>query len=143
MNIAQFAEQYRLRITHDKCGDPIILGKPGHLYFAGGELCLMVIDGAPANRARWEALGGARLWLGDISPDAKGRRVQDVRVDEIPLQNAQAAIKMVRCRQKRVLSAKELEASRKRMLKARGSLSRRRSPAPETRDGEPPVGKVA
>jgi hypothetical protein len=142
MNIEQFAEQFRLRITRDECGDKIIPGKRGHLYFAGGELCAMVIDGAPAKRSRWEALGG-RLWLGDVSPNQAGRRVQDVKVGAIPPQKAQAAIEMVRCRQKRVLSAEELEASRKHMLKARESLSKRPSPAPETHDGEPPVGKVA
>ena len=141
MNIEQFAEQFRLRITRDECGDKIIPGKRGHLYFAGGELCAMVIDGAPAKRSRWEALGG-RLWLGDISPDEAGRRVQDVKVENIPLKDAQAAINMVRCRQKRVLSAEELEASRVRMLKARESLSIRPSPTPETFDEAPPRRKV-
>jgi hypothetical protein len=41
----------------DECGDKIIPGRRGHLYFDGGELCLMVCDGKPANRSRWEALG--------------------------------------------------------------------------------------
>jgi hypothetical protein len=141
MTIDQFAEKCRLRITHDGCGDPIILGKRGHLYFAGGSLCLMVLDGAVANRSRWEAVGG-KLWLGDISPNSTGRRVQDVKVEGIPLAHAQAAIRMVRARQKRVLSAGELEASRERMLKARESLSKRPSPAPETLDEAPPVRKV-
>jgi hypothetical protein len=141
MTIDQFAQKFRLRIAHDGCGDPIILGKRGHLYFADG-LCLMVTDGAVAKRIRWEALGG-RLWLGDVSPDANGRRVQDVRIDGIPLANAQAAIDMVQARQKRVLPAKELEARRGRMLKARESLSKRPSPALETLDGAPPVRKVA
>ncbi len=131
MTIEKFAEQFRLRIARDECGDKIIRGKRGHLYFAGSELCLMVIDGTPAIRSHWESLGG-KLWQGDISPNAHCRRVQDIKIESIPLQNALAAIKMVRARQKRVLSTDALEASRERMLKARESLSGTRSPAPKT-----------
>lgn len=134
MTINRFAEQFRLRVVRDGCGDEIISGKRGHLYFAGAELCLMVIDGAPVNKSRWEALGG-RLWLGDISPNSKGRRVQDVWIRGIPLENAVAAIKMVRVRPKRLLSPEALDARRARTLKARESLSGRPSPALE------PVGK--
>ena len=141
MNIDQFAERFRVRIKHDECGDPIIPGRRGHLYFAGAKLCLMVIDGAITKRATWESLGG-HLWLGDISPSGQERRVQDVRIDGIPLENAQAAIEAVRCRPKRVVSAKELEASRRRMLKARESLSKRPSPALKAHDATPPVRKV-
>jgi hypothetical protein len=54
MTIAKFAEQFRLRVTHDECADPIILGTLGNLYFADG-LCLMVKDGAPANKSPWRA----------------------------------------------------------------------------------------
>jgi hypothetical protein len=137
MTIEQFAELFHLRITRDECGGPIIEGKRGHLWFKGAQLCLMVIDGAPAKRSRWDALGG-RLWLGDISPDANGRGVQDVRIDGIPLENAEAAIQMVQARRKRVLSTIALEASRRRMSKARQSLSGRRFPALETvGKGEP------
>jgi hypothetical protein len=131
MTIEKFADQYRLRIVRYECGDRIIPGKRGHLYVAGNELCLMVIDGTPAIRSHWDALGG-RLWMGDISLNATGRRVQDVKVEGIPIENARTAIKMVRARQKRVLSADALEASRERMLKARESLSGTRSPAPKT-----------
>jgi hypothetical protein len=59
-------------MVRDECGDKIIPGKRGHLHLADGELCLMVIDGAPASRSRWEALGG-KLWIGDISRDATRR----------------------------------------------------------------------
>ena len=131
MTIEKFAEQFRLRIVRDESGDRIIPGKRGHLYLAGSELCVMVIDCVPVHRRRWGTVGG-KLWMGDISLDAHGRRVQDVRIENIPLQNALAAIKMVRARQKRVLSTDALEASRGRMLKARESLSETRSPAPKT-----------
>jgi hypothetical protein len=117
MTIEKFAEQYRLRIARDECGDKIIPGKRGHLYFADAELCLMVIDGAPTKRTRWEELGG-KLWIGDLSPNAKGRRVQDVKAEGIPIENARAAINMVRSRQKRVLSAEEREVLLARLPKA-------------------------
>jgi hypothetical protein len=140
MMIEKFAELYRLHIKRDECGDKIIPGKRGHLYFADGELCLMVIDGAPLHRRRWQALAG-KLWLGDSSPNGMRRKVQDVKIENIPLQNAPAAIKMIRARQKRVLSTDALEASRERMLKARESLSERRSPAPKTLREVQPVRK--
>ena len=63
----------------------------------------MVPDGKPANRSKWKALGG-KLWMGDISKNAHGVRVQDVKITSIPLENALLAIRMVGARQKRVLS---------------------------------------
>lgn len=116
MVIEKFGEQFRLRTKRDECGDKIIPGKRGHLYFTGSELCLMAIDGPAVHRRQWEALGG-KLWMGDVSPNAKGRRVQDVRILGIPLQNARSAIKMIRARPKRVLSAEEREALLMRLHK--------------------------
>ena len=108
MTVESFAQSWRLRTRMDDCGDRIIPGKRGHLYFDDGVLCLMVTDGAPAIKSRWQALGG-KLWMGDISPHPEtGRRVQDVKIAGIPLENAQTAIRMVRARQKRVLSTEEL-----------------------------------
>jgi hypothetical protein len=71
MTIEKFAELFRLRIARDECGDRIIRGKRGHLYFAGSEMCLLVIDGAPLHRTRWEALGG-ELWIGDAASMRRG-----------------------------------------------------------------------
>lgn len=124
MTLQTFAQQHRLKISRDECNDEIIKGRRGHLYVDGAELCLMVTDGKPASRSSWTAIGG-KLWLGDISPNAKGQRVQDVRVTGIPLENAGAAIRMVRARPKRVLSSEELELRRAIVLKARESLSKR------------------
>jgi hypothetical protein len=117
MTIEKLAEQFRLRIALDECGDKIIPGKRGHLYFSGGELCAMVIDGAPLHRMRWATLGG-KLWMGDSSADATGQRVQDVKVEGIPVENARAAIKLLRIRPKRVLSAEEREVLLARLPKA-------------------------
>jgi hypothetical protein len=139
MNIQDFADQFRLRITRDECNDKIISGKRGHLYFAGGELCLMVIDGAPAIRRHWEALGG-RLWMGDISLSAKGQRVQDVKIEGIPIENARAAVKMVRARQKRILSSEQREACLTRLRRGADASSKRLPPAVETLAEVDPVG---
>jgi hypothetical protein len=42
--------------------------------------------------------------MGDISKNAHGVRVQDVKITSIPPENARLAIRMVGARQKRVLS---------------------------------------
>jgi hypothetical protein len=105
-HLERFARQYRLHVHLDECGDKIIPGRRGasQLYFDGPELCLMVLDGPPANRSRWVALGG-KLWLGEISPSQKtGPKVQDVKTIGIPLANAKAAIRMARVKPKRIMS---------------------------------------
>jgi len=109
MTLIEFAAQFRVRITRDGCGDQIIAGKHGHLDFSDGKLWLIVIDGPVRNRRCWMSLGGT-LWLGDISPNAAGTQVQDVKIVAIPIQNAKAAIDMVGIRQNRVLSPQEREA---------------------------------
>jgi hypothetical protein len=124
--IETFAEQHRLKITRDECGDQIIPGRRGHLYFDDAELCLMVLDGKPAISSKWKALGG-KLWMGDISKNTQGVRVQDVKIIGIPLENAKAAIRMCRIRSKRILSPEELSLRRGLIAKARDGLSKRPS----------------
>jgi hypothetical protein len=105
--IEQFAETHRLRVRRDECDDRIIQGRRGHLYFDGQELCLMAIDRRPALRSRWETLGG-KLWMGDISPNANGTRVQDVKVTGIT--NPKAAITMAGVKTIRVMSGAQIAA---------------------------------
>jgi len=115
-----FAQQFRLKVRLDECGDPSIPGRRGQsqLYFAGGELCLMVIDGPPAQLSSWRELGG-KLWRGDISPHPKtGKRVQDVKITGIPMGNAKLAIKMARIRPKQIRSDVQREANAKSLAKA-------------------------
>jgi hypothetical protein len=103
-SLQSFAHEHRLKIRLDECGDPIIPGKRGHLYFADSDgLCLMATDGRRAERSRWEALGG-KLWLGDISDG-----VQDVKITNIPLKNAKLAIRMAKVHVRRKLSGEERE----------------------------------
>ena len=113
-----FAEQHRLKVTRDECSDQIIQGRRGHLYFDGFELCLKVLDGKPSIPSKWKALGG-KLWLGD-----KIEGVQDVKIIGIPVENARAAIRMCRIRQKRILSPEELERRRGQMARVREGLGR-------------------
>jgi hypothetical protein len=116
MNIKQFAGRFRLRITRDQCGDDIIFGKRGHLYFADERLCLMVLDGTPSAQSSWAAVGG-KLWLGDISPDPTGKRLQDVKIVDIPFENACLAIKLVKARRVRCLSPEQRVAVTARLPK--------------------------
>ena len=106
-----FAEQHRLKVKRDECGDQIVQGRRGHLYFDSAELCLMVLDGKPSIPSKWKALGG-KLWMGDIRKNVHGVRVQDVKITGIPLENAWAAIRMCQIRQKRILSPEELTLRR-------------------------------
>jgi hypothetical protein len=117
--LKDFAQKHRLRIRRDECSDLIIPGRRGQsqLYFAGNELCLMVIDGRRVKRSRWQALGG-RLWLGDISEG-----LQDVKVTGIPLENAKLAIRLAKIKTKRILSEADLAAKRERMAAMRARRS--------------------
>ena len=110
--IQQFAEKYKLKISRDECGDSIIRGKRGHLYVEGGEICAMFTDASPMNRSRLETLGG-RVWQGDISRGANGRRVQDAWVRGISPDAFKLAIRLVGAKPRRVLSPAQREALEK------------------------------
>jgi len=118
-SIDSFAKEHRLKVIRDECGGQIIQGRRGHIHMDGRALCVMVTDGLPANLKSWKELGGT-LWMGDISPDKRGKRVQDVKVYGV--ENAKAAIKMVRAKKKRVVSAEE-HARLAQMAKDRPKLT--------------------
>jgi hypothetical protein len=103
MTIERFAAENNLKTSRDECGDLIIRGKRGHLYVDDGRLCAMWLDAPPIRHCRLEELGG-KCWQGDISPGAKGRRVQDAWVKGIALEHHQRAILLVGAKRKRVLS---------------------------------------
>jgi hypothetical protein len=112
MTIHQFAKEHRLHVRRDACGDPVIYGSDKQaaerqLYFDDGQLCLMVLDGAVTAAGRWKELGG-KLWLGDISRNSNGRRVQDVKIIGIPLAHAKLAIRLARVKRIRVPSEAQL-----------------------------------
>jgi len=45
--LKRFANEYRLNLRSDECGDRVIPGRRGHLWFDGPELCLTILDGPP------------------------------------------------------------------------------------------------
>jgi hypothetical protein len=129
-----FAQQHRLKVTRDECNDQIIQGRRGHLYFDGFELCLMVLDGKPSIPSKWKALGG-QLWMGDISKNAQGARVQDVKITGIPLENARAAIRMCQIKPRRIMT----DAQKAVLDKARSFL---RPPAQKQSPGVESLGEA-
>ncbi|MGA8222478.1 MAG: hypothetical protein WB780_12555 [Candidatus Acidiferrales bacterium] len=57
--LAEFAEQYRLRVKHDECGDLVIRGKFEHLCELDSGRFGIVLE-APANNARTDKTIRAR-----------------------------------------------------------------------------------
>jgi hypothetical protein len=52
--LAEFSEQYRVRVRRDDCGDPMIPGKLGHLYEHGAVRFGIVLQ-APTNSTALDA----------------------------------------------------------------------------------------
>lgn len=137
MTIQQFAEEYRLRVRRDECGDPIIPGRRGQLYFVDGQLCLMALDRTISARRTWAGLGGT-LWLGSRSPNAKGRIVQDVEVLGIPIENAKAAMHVAG-----IFPIKRISETRRALLVAqlvRNRLTARRKATSRAKNASARVG---
>lgn len=101
MTIEQFATEHRVKIVRDDCNDQIIQGNRGHLYFDGPVLCLMALDAKAAgmNDKQIRALGG-KCWTGTRWLDDKRCTRRDVKVENIPLENGAAALKLIRCRKR-------------------------------------------
>jgi hypothetical protein len=114
MTIQRLAEEHKLKISRDECGEVIVAGKRGHLYIDGGELCAMWTDARPMNQSRLANLGGT-LWQGDIGRDANGRRVQDAWVRGIRPESYKLAIRLVGAKSRRTVSP----AQRAALAKAR------------------------
>ena len=115
MTIEHLAEQYELKITRDDCNDKIIAGPRGHLYVDEGVPCLMAMDTRHRASTTWQRLGGV-VWIGDISLDAKGRKIEDVKIRG--LVDVKGAIRLTGCRVRVQISEEERERRRKRMQEA-------------------------
>ena len=132
MKIEQFATEHRVKITRDECGDAIIIGRRGQLYFDGPLLCAMWIDAPPMKKNRLEELGG-RLWMGDISPHPKtGRRVQDVKVIGILADKHNQAIRLVGAKRKRILSEGQKAVLNLRLSRFRFGAEQNEAPTAQT-----------
>lgn len=101
--LERFANEYRLKIRRDECGDKVIPGRRGHLWFDGPELCLTIIDGPPILAKRLKALVGSTgsVWQGTISRNDHGRRVQDDEVRGIRPERYREAIRIAGCKARR------------------------------------------
>ena len=110
MTIESFAQAFKLKITRDDCGDPIIEGTRGHLYFDGSSLCLMALNARLQgfNNQQAQALGG-KCWIGDIWRDDRQRGYRDVKVTDIPESSWKGAIKLLRVRKRREATPEQLE----------------------------------
>jgi hypothetical protein len=75
----------------------------------------MWTDAPPMQQSRLEQLGGT-VWQGDISQDAKGRRVQDAWVRGIRPEAYKLAIRLVGAKPRRAMSAGQREALQKARL---------------------------
>ena len=118
-DIERFAKDYRLKVRLDECGDAIIPGRRGQLHFDRGELCLMMLDARPVKTSRLDSLigPGGSVWQGDKSPNADGRRVQDVEIRGIAPAKYREAIRIAGVKLRRVLS----EAQKASLERARAA----------------------
>ena len=101
-SLCRFAQLYGLPVRGDECGDLLIPGRQGHLYFDGGQLCLMMLDAGPVKRRRLENLVSpdGSVWQGDIS-----RGVQDATVKGISSDRHREAIGIAGVKRKRSFSS--------------------------------------
>ena len=142
--LERFAEKYRLKIRRDQAGDPIIPGRRGHLWWDAEGLCLMILDGRPILPRRLKDLVGdtAKVWLGAMTLDDHGRRVQAVEVRGIRPERYREAIKIAGCKARK----RHPGASREVLARATAARLKRRtatehSHAPELRGEAVPGGR--
>ena len=107
-DIETFAEAFRLTIRRDECNDQIILGRrvESQLYFDEDQLCLMVLSGPYAQKSRWEGLG-EKVWLGDPYGG-----IQDVKIKNIPPHKYRDAIRMAKCKIRKIPTEAQIQALR-------------------------------
>jgi hypothetical protein len=134
--LERFAQRYRLKIRRDEAGDPIIPGLRGHLWWDAEGLCLRIVDGRPVSARRLKDLVGdtGKVWLGTMTLDDHGRRVQDVEVRGIRPERYSQAIKIAGCKARK----RHPGASREVLARATAASLKRRtatehSHAPESR----------
>jgi hypothetical protein len=108
VTLETLAEKFRSRTRADECGDKIIPGRRGHLWMDRQSLCAMFLDAPVMKPARLADLGG-KVWQGSVSRDAKGKRVQDAAVRDIPFENCQLALRLAGVKRRRVATPAQRE----------------------------------
>ena len=114
MELRDFAQQHRLTIKKDSCGDEVILGRPRnlkcaedrcHIYVHSAEkfgLALMLASvGKWHNRTKEALASGFTMWQ-------DGADEGNLLFDPTDKSQAKLAIKMAGCRSKAVLSPERL-----------------------------------
>jgi hypothetical protein len=123
MNISTFAEQHRLKVSRDECGDACVLGRIGtsNIYeYSANELGVMFItDGKKAPRTGlWKKFSAACFAAGMTlrqSGDAEG----SFSFDPTDRAEAKVAIKGIRARVKRQMTPDRVAAMTATLAKAR------------------------
>ncbi len=108
MTLTTFAEQHRLKLMRDDCGDAVIRGKLGHLYeYNSTELGLCFMPADDPRTRLWNNTNKACLAAGMTlrqNGDAEGC----LSFDPASKEQAKLAIKAVVARPKRQLSPEQL-----------------------------------
>jgi hypothetical protein len=125
MTIETLAEKYRLKITRDECNDKIIQGRRGQLYVDAGQACCLWLNTRPILKATLAPLGG-KLWMGDVSEDERGKRLQDIRVQGIRPEQVPLAIRLCGIKRRREMS----EAQRAHAVEALAKAHKKQEAAP-------------
>ena len=109
MNLSEFAQRYRLKVSRDRDGTSIVLGRPAgsHIYEYGeGELGVMLM---PDSSRRWAAARRAFTRAGlriRQNADCEGA----ASFDPTNPDQAKLALKCARVRHRRRASEKQLSA---------------------------------
>jgi hypothetical protein len=101
MNVSEFAEQYRLKVSRDDCGEKIISGKAGHVYENGDDrlgVCLMF-----KSARKWMSVQ-RRLLAAGFTLKQDGDSEGTLLFDPDNVDQVAAAIRETRIRPRRVLS---------------------------------------
>lgn len=118
MNIKTFAEQHRLKVTRDECGDPTIRGKLGQIYeYGSGRLAVVVM----ANTARYWNAARHRLMTAGCKIIQDGDSEGGALLPNDNPEQARLAIRLIRAKQRRRLSAEQLAVLRELAARARAA----------------------
>ena len=118
MILTTFAENNRLKITKDDCGDAIIAGKYGHIYeYGSGKLgvCIMSNSG---NAYRWNRTSTAFRDAG-MEITQNGEHEGCARFDPNNAAQAKTAMRHAKVRTRRQVSRERREALIANLARAR------------------------
>lgn len=118
--LAEFAKEYRLRTKHDACGDPIVVGKLGHIAEHGNRLFSIVLEDTTSGPSRARTLLNRRrkALAAGFHLHQAGEAESVLLFDPANVVQAKAAIALVRAATKRLASEAQLANLRKPLGRA-------------------------